>query len=214
MAASPSVFQTSERTAALHTLCFWRQNSIGSDAKRRVVLQQPVFETMRLSVRRWQDSDLDALLAVYGDHDVVRWVDDGEPITHDECVRWLCVTLGNYEKRGYGMFAVEEKDSPGVIGFCGLVHPDGQSEPEIKYAYYRSCWGRGIATEAAVGLIHYGAKHHGMRHIIATTAPENIASHRVLLKAGLERGALRENDDGSLTQVFHWLFSGSASSGS
>jgi hypothetical protein len=43
-----------------------------------------------------------------------------------------------------------------------------------------------------------------MRHIIGTTAPANAASHRVLLKAGMKRGDLRDNGDGSQTQLFHW----------
>jgi RimJ/RimL family protein N-acetyltransferase len=167
-------------------------------------MSEIVFNTERLVVRRWRDSDLPVLLAVYGDAEAVRWVDDGEPITQEECVRWLQVTRANYTKRGYGMFAVEEKVAPGAVGFCGIVHPNGQTEPEVKYAYLRSHWGRGIATEALIGLIQFGATAHGLHYMIATTAPENTASHRVLLKAGMERGALRDNGDGSYTQVFHW----------
>jgi RimJ/RimL family protein N-acetyltransferase len=163
-----------------------------------------VFQTERLAVRRWRDSDLPALLAIYGDADAMRWVGDGKAITHDECVQWLTVTRANYVSRGYGMFAVEERASSRVIGFCGIVHPGGQAEPEIKYAFLRSHWGLGLATEAVTALIRYGADGHGLRYIMATTAPENAASHRVLLKAGMQRGELRENDDGSRTQLFHW----------
>ncbi|MCA9784227.1 MAG: GNAT family N-acetyltransferase [Calditrichaeota bacterium] len=167
-------------------------------------MSDTVFETERLRVRRWRDSDLEPLLAVYGDPEAMKWVDDGKPIAHDECVRWLGVTRANYEARGYGMFAVEEKGALGVIGFCGLVHPGGQPEPEVKYAYRRSHWGRGIATEVVVGLIRFCAREFGIRHLIATTAPENTASHRVLLKAGLTQGLQRQEDDGTLTQIFDW----------
>jgi RimJ/RimL family protein N-acetyltransferase len=163
-----------------------------------------VFTTERLVVRRWRESDLAALLAVYGDADAMRWVGDGKPITEQECVRWLGVTRANYEKRGYGMFAVEEKTSPDVVGFCGIVHPGDQPEPEVKYAYRRSHWGRGLATEAVIGLIRYGAAAHALRLIIATVAPENTASHRVLLNAGMERAELRDNGDGSYTRLFRW----------
>ncbi len=169
-----------------------------------------VFTTQRLIVRRWRDSDLPALLAVYGDGEAMRWVGDGKPITREECVKWLAVTSTNYERHGYGMFAVELKEAPGVIGFCGIVHPGGQPEPEVKYAYLRSHWGCGFATEAVTGLLHYGADAHCLQHIIATTAPANVASHRVLLKAGMQHGVLRDNEDGSQTQVFQWWSSGSA----
>jgi RimJ/RimL family protein N-acetyltransferase len=164
-----------------------------------------VFTTARIIVRRWRHSDLDALVEVYGDADAMRWVGDGRAITRDECVRWLDVTANNYAKRGYGMFALEAHDAPGaVFGFAGLVHPGGQEAAEVKYALRRSHWGRGLATEAVIGLLAYGASAHGLRVVIATTAPANEASHRVLLKAGLQRGPLRRNDDGSDTQLFHW----------
>ena len=91
-----------------------------------------VFTTDRLTVRRWRDADLPVLRAVYGDADAMRWVGEGRPITEDECVQWLGVTRANYGKRGYGMFAVEETTSADVVGFCGLVHPGGQLEAEVK----------------------------------------------------------------------------------
>lgn len=165
----------------------------------------PVFETDQLRVRCWCDADLPALMAVYGDGEAMKWVDDGQPITQEECVKWLEVTKANYGKRGYGMFAVELQSAPGVIGFCGIVHPGGQQEAEVKYAYLRAYWGQGIATEALIGLIDYGVAKHKLGYIMATAAPENVASHRVLLKAGMRRGALRHNEDGTYTQVFEYL---------
>lgn len=167
-------------------------------------MSETVFSTERLIVRQWRDSDLATLFAVYGDADAMRWVGDGKPITLEQCVKWLEITRWNYENRGYGMFAVEQKSFPGVIGFCGIVHPDGQAEPEIKYAYLRSLWGRGFATEAAAGLIEYGAAVHGLDYIIATTAPDNEASHKVLLKAGMTKGQLINEEDESATQLFYW----------
>lgn len=162
------------------------------------------FQTPRLLVRRWRDTDLPALLATYGDADAMRWVGDGRAITPEECVQWLDVTRANYARRGYGMFAVERRDTAEVVGFCGIVHPGGQPEPEVKYAFLRSCWGRGYATEAVVGLVAYAAGVHRLRLLTATAAPAHLASHRVLLKAGLQRAELRDNGDGTPTQLFRW----------
>ncbi len=99
-------------------------------------------------MRRWRDMDPPELMAVYGDAEAMKWVGDGQPIAEDEGSNWLAITRRNYEKRGYGMFAVELKSKPGVIGFCGIVHPGEQQEAEVKYAYLRQFWGQGIATEA------------------------------------------------------------------
>lgn len=164
----------------------------------------PIFETTRLVARHLQLDDLAPMFAVYGDADAMRWVGDGEPITYQGCVKWLEVTEKNYRVRGYGMFALLGRETGEVVGFCGLVHPDGQVDAEIKYALKRSCWGCGLATEAASAMLAYAAREHGLAEIIATTAPQNIASHRVLLKAGMRRAELRDDGDGTFTQVFRW----------
>lgn len=144
------------------------------------------------------------MLEVYGDKDAMRWVGDGDVLTREEGIKWLQTTASNYRLRGYGMSALVWRESGEVIGFCGLVHPGGQVEAEIKYALKRACWGRGIATEAAGAMLAYGRERHGLRHIIATTDPQNIASHRVLLKAGMERGEVVREEDGCDTLFFHW----------
>ena len=164
----------------------------------------PVFETTRLRGLRLQPHHLEALLAVYGDPEVVRWAGDRQPLDRAQCERWLQVTQDNYARRGYGMFALERRDGGDIVGFCGLVHPGQQPQAEIKYALRRDGWGQGYATEAACALLAAAWQRFGLVEVIATAAPENTASHRVLLKAGLRRGALRRNEDGSDTQLFHW----------
>jgi RimJ/RimL family protein N-acetyltransferase len=164
----------------------------------------PIFVTERLSCRRWVPEDLDALVAVYGDADAMRWVGEGVALTLEQCRHWLSVTEHNYRARGYGMFALEDRVTLDVVGFCGLVHPKAQLDAELKYAFKRSCWGRGLATEAAKGLLAYGARAHGLQRVIATAAPDNLASHKVLLKAGMTAAGIRCNDDGSQTQRFVW----------
>ena len=144
------------------------------------------------------------MFSVYSDAEAMRWVGDGRPLARDECDRWINVTLNNYRVRGYGMFALQQRDSDEVIGFCGLVHPRGQEEVEIKYALRRDFWGQGLATEAVRAMLDYGATELGIDYVIATIAPENRASHRVLLKAGMQHGDLRENEDGSVTELFEW----------
>ncbi len=88
-----------------------------------------VFSTERLVARRWSAGEVDDLLAVYGDAGAMRWVGEGRALARDECERWIDVTMANYAKRGYGMFALEEKATGRVVGYCGIVHPDGQPEP-------------------------------------------------------------------------------------
>ena len=163
-----------------------------------------LFETERLIARHVVKADTPAMYAVYSDPIAARWVGDGKPITRAETELWIDVTARNIAKRGYGMSALVDRSTGKVCGFMGLVHPGNQPEAELKYSFRRTHWGRGLATEAARAMLAYGVQTFGLKQIIATTAPENEASHRVLEKIGFTRGDLISNDDGSLTQVFRW----------
>ncbi len=167
-------------------------------------MSSTIFESERLRCRRWVAEDFEPLLTVYSDREAMRWVGDGQPISRSECEEWFKVTEANYAKRGYGMFALIDTDSCAVVGFAGLVHPGGQSEPEIKYALLRSHWGLGLATEAVRQLLAYGASVHGLSRIIATVAQGNLASQRVLSKADMTLAGERQHDDGTNTLVFEW----------
>lgn len=163
-----------------------------------------VFTSKRLLCRHWVPEDFEPLYATYSDSEAMRWVGDGQPITREECEDWFRVTTANYAKRGYGMFSLAKRDSGAVIGFAGLVHPGGQPEAEIKYALLRAHWGAGLATEAVAQLLAYGEVTCGLQHIVGTVAPGNLASQRVLLKAGMALAHSRSNQDGSSTLVFEW----------
>ncbi|EQM68554.1 GNAT family N-acetyltransferase [Pseudomonas tohonis] len=167
-----------------------------------------LFTTPRLRCRQWAAEDLDVIHAVYSDPEAMRWVGDGQPISRTACEHWLEVTWANYSERGYGMFALEGIDSGAIIGFCGLVHPGGQVEPEVKYALLRSAWGQGLASEAIPALLAYGYARHGLDRIIATVAPENLPSQRVLLKAGMRLVKQRRDESGALDHVYAWLAPG------
>ena len=163
---------------------------------------EAVFTSPRLRCRRWQRDDLAGILRVYGDADAMRYVGDGSAITRADAERWLDVTDANYERRGYGMFALDDRATLELVGFVGLVHPDQQPEAEVKYALDRAYWGRGLATEAVRHLLACAAATFGVREVIATVAPGNAASRRVLEKAGMQLDHERDGEDGTRTLVY------------
>jgi RimJ/RimL family protein N-acetyltransferase len=161
-----------------------------------------MFSTERLTARHLVASDVPALFEVYGDADAMRWVGDGQPLTREDCQRWIDVSARNYRTRGYGMSAIVQREANRVIGFCGLVHPDNQPEAELKYAFHRSNWGYGYATEAARGTLAYAHTSLGISRVIATVYPENLPSQRVLLKAGLTQASSFSAEDGGMVLCF------------
>ncbi|QFT34583.1 anhydro-N-acetylmuramic acid kinase [Labrenzia sp. THAF82] len=161
-----------------------------------------VFETSRLKVRKWRRNDFDTLLSVYGNQKVCRYIDDGSPLSADEARAWLSVTQTNYEKRGYGMWALTAKDTSATIGFGGLVHPGNQKTPEIKYALDVDHWRQGYATEFVSAACSHGFDRFALPSIIATVAAENFASIHVLEKCGFSATGDQLESDGSITLVF------------
>ena len=164
-----------------------------------------LFQTTRLRCRRWTIEDFDSVFAIYSDPIAMRWVGEGKPITREACEKWFEVTETNYQNRGYGMFALEDQATGLVVGCCGLIHPGGQPEVEIKYAFLRAHWGKGLASEVVPALLRYGHLRHGLSRVIATVDPENLISQKTLIKAGARVAQHRVEDDGTTTLVFEWL---------
>lgn len=164
-----------------------------------------LFRTNRLGCRRWVRDDLAEVYAVYSDKEGARWVGDGLPITYEECERWMETTLENYTRRGYGMFTILELPGRKIVGFGGLVHPGGQPEVEIKYAFHRSCWGQGFASEFVPALLSYAATEFKIVKVIATVAGENMASRRVLEKSSMSYVRTLREEGGSDTRFYEKL---------
>jgi RimJ/RimL family protein N-acetyltransferase len=58
-------------------------------------------------------------------------------------------------------------------------------EVDVAYRLLPAYWGQGLATEAALASVQYGFAKLGLKRIIGLAMPENVASIRVLEKAGL-----------------------------
>src|SRR5881227_3139476 len=67
----------------------------------------------------------------------------------------------------------------------GSVGTRASAEVEVGYRLSPRMWGRGYATEGARALLRYGFDVLGLYRIVGLTHPENLASQRVLCKAGL-----------------------------
>jgi hypothetical protein len=146
-----------------------------------------IAQTQRLFLRHFHVVDADAMDRVFCDPEVMRF---GRGVQTPDWVRqWLRGCLEDYhQKWGFGLWAVVEKATPQVIGFCGLTHfddVDGQAETEIGYRLARAQWGRGYATEAAAAVREYAFDTLCLPRVISIIDPRNAASIRVAEKIGL-----------------------------
>jgi RimJ/RimL family protein N-acetyltransferase len=145
-----------------------------------------VATTERLVLRHMQLRDSGPLDGVFGDAEVMRF---GDGVQTQAWVRaWLHRCLHSYQARGFGPYAVVERQQREVIGYCGLFFmPDvgGQPEVELGYRLARAWWGQGYATEAAMAVRDYAFAALGLNRLIAMIDPHNTASLRVAEKLGM-----------------------------
>jgi hypothetical protein len=146
-----------------------------------------ILTTERLLLRHFHILDSGPMFHVFGDAEVMRFSDGVQ--TKEWVQAWLCTCLERYYQTwGFGPYAVVERSSREVIGYCGLFFfPDvgGRSEVEIGYRLRRSAWGQGYATEAARAVRDFAFGTLGRKRLIAMIDPANVASIRVAEKIGM-----------------------------
>lgn len=86
----------------------------------------------------------------------------------------------------FTMYLIRRRsDGLAVGGFGFFGPPDADGCVEFGYGLVPSARGHGIATEAVRAALAFAAEH-GARRARADTAVDNLASQRVLVKAGLD----------------------------
>jgi RimJ/RimL family protein N-acetyltransferase len=150
---------------------------------------QVFLETDRLLLRRFTEDDLENLVELDSDPEVMRFITGGRATPREEVENELLPAfLDHYERyAGYGFWAAVEKSTEGFLGWFHLRPAEGAppGEVELGYRLRRSAWGKGYATEGSRALIDKGFAELGVDRVVASTMVVNVASRRVLEKAGL-----------------------------
>ena len=152
-----------------------------------------IFETERLIVREYTVDDAPSTFEIYRDPEVWRYLADGEPYASvDQARERLEQRVQRYQERvPYGLWAVVVRDTAQLIGSVLLSPLEDGPEVEVGYHFGRFAWGNGYATEVTRGAIRYGFDMLGLPQISAVVFSENVASQRVLEKAGMTYRGLR-----------------------
>ncbi|ANU54950.1 GNAT family N-acetyltransferase [Acutalibacter muris] len=128
------------------------------------------------------------------------WDFEHGDIPRDEALRVLERMEENHSRNVPGRIwhlclAVTERDEPGkIIGWCGLDGTSGE-ELHIFYSIGRDYRGQGYATQAARAILDYGFRTAGVPYVNGGCHRDNIASYRVMEKAGMRRAGQQENGD-------------------
>ena len=144
----------------------------------------PELQTPRLRLRGWRNDDLDAYAPMCADAEVMRYIGTGVTQTRAEAWRSMASFLGHWQLRGYGMWAVERKDTRALVGRVGFIYPEGWPGFEIGWLLGRPHWGHGYAIEAARAAMAWQQDALGKDRVISLIRPGNERSVKVALALG------------------------------
>lgn len=160
------------------------------------------IETDRLILRCFKVSDAENMYNNWAKHSTVtRFLTWSPHKNIQETKKILRKWHRSYIKKNFFNLAIELKEIEQVIGSISVVHErccwhNGKKvviEKEIGYCLGENWWGKGIMSEALTAVIDYIFTHTDATRIVANHAFENLASGKVMKKAGMQyEGTLRQ----------------------
>lgn len=153
-------------------------------ATRAMRLSLPLT-TPRLEIREFAPTDVDELCTFVCDARVTRFMLQA-PRDRNEAAAYLEQVLGYQRERPRSAWelAVIQGEDGTLIGACSLTLM-ATGEADLGYMLVRRVWKQGLATEAARVLVSAGFGDLKLRRISSIVDVRNLASIRVLEKAGL-----------------------------
>ncbi|MEO8103183.1 MAG: GNAT family N-acetyltransferase [Betaproteobacteria bacterium] len=145
------------------------------------------FATARLRLRQWRDSDREPFAAMNADPVVMEFFPALQ--SREASDAGIDLWQAQFAAQGWSNWAVESIDSGQFIGFVGLSVPR-RALPcspcvEVGWRLARAQWGKGFATEAALGALRVGFERLALPEIVAFTALGNYRSRAVMERIGM-----------------------------
>lgn len=140
------------------------------------------LDTPRTTVRSWTLADIPAYARIVADPQVMRFIADGSVHTYAQAEIFVRAMMRAEQERGWALWAVDDKASEALMGFCGFGILDGKID--FGYRFARRFWGRGLGTEVAHTVLDYGVETYGLSNATAMVFVENTASLRILEQIG------------------------------
>ncbi len=144
--------------------------------------------TVNLSFRALDDSHITRLFEMDADPEVMRYINDCPVVTWegytDRTRAWFDQLVKNDPRLTY--WAAHERGTGEFIGWFHL-RPNARygNHVELGYRLRRKFWGRGYATEGSRVILEQAFGALGLKYVMAQTLERNLASVRVMEKAGM-----------------------------
>ena len=142
-----------------------------------------LLQTNQLIIEHFKNSDIPDWAKIESDADVRRFV-DGTVLSFKEAGEYVEMNIRQYQRIGYGRYAVRLKETGNLIGMCGFLKENYGID--FGYRYSKNSWGKGFGFEAAKVVLNYGVSELGLEKVVGLTAEENSGSIRILEKLGFK----------------------------
>ena len=142
----------------------------------------PQIETDRLILRLWEETDFNDFAVYYADADNAKYV--GGQKNLDDAWRHFVLQIGHWALKGFGYWAVDEKESGHFIGCVGFWQSPGWPELELGYWLLNAYRGKGYAREASLGCIEFAKNHLNAKSLVSYIDPSNAPSIKLAESLG------------------------------
>lgn len=155
----------------------------------------PALASSRLNLREITLADADAMFAIYGDAQAMRWfgMDAMTEVAQAETTltRWATMRQQAVPAIRWGIQVAGEST---LSGSCGLFGWNRDwRKCTLGYDLVRSAQGQGYMQEALSTVLDWGFANMELNRIEAQIHPDNLASLKLIRKLGFrEEGLLRE----------------------
>jgi RimJ/RimL family protein N-acetyltransferase len=145
------------------------------------------LDTERLRLRRWRESDREPFAVLNADPVVMEHFPALSSRAESDAM--VDRIEAHFDRRGFGLWAVEVRGGAPFVGCVGLWTPmfEAHFTPavEVGWRLAPAHWGHGYATEAARAAVDYGFVAHDLEEIVAFTVAANFRSRRVMERLGM-----------------------------
>ena len=168
----------------------------------------PKIETERLILRRYQESDLDAIYEIITDERLSEYIKFPNLTREEEleCIRkWICEA----DESKYEKWVIEIKATGEVAGNIDVnTVVKKHNYCNVGYTIRYNYWGNGYAAEALKAVSDHLLNNSGYYLVECSCNELNVQSYRVMEKAGFKKDGYianrRLNKDGTYSGVVYY----------
>ena len=158
--------------------------------------------TGRIRLRELEPADDAFIMKLVNDPLWLRFIGDRKVHSLPDARGYIDKVAQGYAKHGFGLWAVEEFVGDSVrgepAGICGLIKRDTLELPDVGFALLAPYRGKGLASEAVAATLDLARGRFGLTRVCAITDLDNVASQRVLLRAGFAFVRTQRADEGAV----------------